>query len=84
MAKAKATGIILHKEEATEKKDFSFKVLEELGVLGTRKGRGGKEQTVKFRYLQWGSNKPSYDIRLCETQGDGTEKGYKIGTFKVE
>ena len=67
---AKAKGIMIHTETEEKKDDFSYEVLEDLGVLGERKG--GYE--TRIRYMRWGNNKPGYYIRPWKQNDDGTEK----------
>lgn len=59
-------------KKAKAKDDFSYTVIEECGTIGTR---GAVE--VKLRYMQWGDNPPTYDLRPWKAKADGTEQQFK-------
>ena len=75
MAKAKATGFTIKTSGESKAKSDSIKyeVVEKLGVLGKRKGKGGREETLELRLVSWNERDPKYDIRPWYVDEDGNE-----------
>ena len=74
MAKAKK-GFVIKTNKATEAKkdDIKYEVIEKLGVLGERKGKGGRTETLELRYVAWNGRDPKYDIRPWYVDEEGNE-----------
>lgn len=75
----KATGFTI-KATATSgsKSDIKYEVIEKLGVLGERKGKGGRKETLELRLVSWNERDPKYDIRpwyVDENGNEGMSKG---------
>lgn len=60
------------KTNKTEK--IQYEVIEKLGILGERKGRNGRTETVELRYVSWNGKDPKYDIRPWYEDEDGIER----------
>lgn len=70
----------LHKAgKETEKKEMSFEVLEECGVIGAR-GKG----ELKLRYMAWNGQEPKYYVNPWYTDKNGEEKCYQGISFTGE
>lgn len=57
------------RKNAVKKDEIKYTVLEECGVVQTRKG--GYE--LKLRYMQWNDHDPVYDLRPWRVNDQGEE-----------
>ena len=78
MAKAKKGFVIKTNTSETKKDSIKYEVVERLGVLGERKGKGGRTETLELRYVSWNGRDAKYDIRpwyIDENGNEGMSKG---------
>ena len=69
--------------EKSNKKEVTYKIIEECGTIGTRQTRNGTE-TVKVRYMSWNNGTPRYDIRPWYEDENGNEHSLKAGGLSGE
>ena len=63
--------------------EIKYKVIEECGIISTRKGKYGDEH-LRLRYMSWNDRDPRYDIRPWYPDENGEERPAKMRSLTGE